>query len=75
MLEVKYYDFSKLHSDFDDLEDVPLTTANYVDSPYGAWLYDTSHAALDTWYRYVSGTNYEIVDKIILEAQTGTIKR
>ena len=78
VLEVIYYDFSKTHADFQDIEYLTISQPAYVASPYGAWLSVSSTPNTDTfseWYRSVPGTNEEIVDTLILEAQTGTLKR
>lgn len=77
-LEVKYYDFSKLHTDFNDLAYPTISTPTYVASPYGAWLSISNNPAADTfstWYREDSSVNFEITDTVILAAQTGTVKK
>ncbi|XP_060579535.1 uncharacterized protein LOC132736424, partial [Ruditapes philippinarum] len=76
----KFYDFSKLHADFDDLEYITISNPSYVDSPYGAWLSASSTPTSDTfstWYREddVNNNNIEINGSLILREQTGTIKR
>ncbi|XP_053385192.1 uncharacterized protein LOC123535922 isoform X1 [Mercenaria mercenaria] len=77
-LDVKYYDFSKSHADFNDLSYPTISSPSYVASPYGAWLSISNNPTADTfsaWYREDSSVNYEISDTIILYAQTGTIKK
>lgn len=76
-LEVTYYDFSKVHEDFNDLEYVTISDPSYVDSPYGAWLAASSTPISDSfskWYRN-DADNVEIVSTLILEEITGTTKR
>ena len=77
-LNIKYYDFSKVHVDFQDILYPTISNPSYVDSPYGAWLSISNNPTADTfstWYRYDSSVNYEITDTLILRAQTGTVKR
>ncbi|KAL4225039.1 hypothetical protein ACF0H5_015734 [Mactra antiquata] len=75
VLDVIYHDFSKLTDDFDDLEYVTLSTATYVDSPYGAWLTDSSHANFLNWFHDDSSTVRVVDDTLILVHQSGTLKR
>ncbi|XP_053385183.1 uncharacterized protein LOC123535929 [Mercenaria mercenaria] len=79
-IDVKYYDFSKLHADFADLEYIKISNPSYVDSPYGAWLSASStptSETFSTWYREddVNSDNYEIAGKLILEYKTGSTQR
>ena len=77
-LDILYYDFSKTHTDFDDIGYISVQNPSYVASPYGAWMSMSSTPSTDTfseWYRYNNGINYEISDTIVLVAQTGTVKR
>ncbi|XP_060555809.1 uncharacterized protein LOC132716530 [Ruditapes philippinarum] len=77
-LDVKYYDFEKSHTDFNDLAYPTISSPTYVASPYGAWLSISNNPAGDTfstWYRDDHPVNREISDTIILVAQTGTIKK
>lgn len=77
-LDAKYYDFSKVHTDFQDVMYPSISNPSYVDSPYGAWLSISNTPTADTfstWYRHDSAVNYEIAGTIILRAQTGTVKK
>ena len=77
-LSVIYYDFSKTHSDFDNVGEISIGTPSYVSSPYGAWLSASNTPTTDTfsqWYRFNNGINYEIASTMILAAQNGTVKR
>ncbi|KAL3841579.1 hypothetical protein ACJMK2_019700, partial [Sinanodonta woodiana] len=68
-LIITYYDFSKDHGDFDGKSGLSVPTPTYIPSPYGAWLAISSSPMSDTfsaWYRYVPGTNYEILSNINL---------
>lgn len=76
-LQVQYYDFSKSHTDFNNLEYVTVSNVTYVDSPYGAWLAASATPTLDTfstWFRKVSD-NREVSSTIILVDQGGNKKR
>ena len=77
-LDIKYYDFSKTHTDFNDIAYPTISSPSYVASPYGAWLSISNNPAGDTfstWYREDAAVNHEISDTIILVAQSGTIKK
>ena len=77
-LDVIYYDFSKFHVDFQNFQYLTINKPAYVASPYGAWLAISDYPQGDTfseWYRSVPGTNHEITDTMILEYQSGTLKR
>lgn len=77
-LDIKYYDFSKVHVDFQDVVYPSINNPSYVDSPYGAWLSVSNTPTTDTfstWYRHDSSVNYEIKSTIILKAKTGTVKK
>ena len=77
-LNLKYYDFSKTHTDFNDVAYMTISNPTYVASPYGAWMSISNNPTTDTfstWYRYDSSVNHEINSSIILRHQSGTIKR
>ena len=79
VLEVWYYDFSRSHTDFQDINYVSVTNPTYVPSPYGAWLAASTTPSTDTfstWFRYddVGNNNYEINDTLILVNQADSSK-
>ncbi|XP_052773067.1 uncharacterized protein LOC128211948 isoform X3 [Mya arenaria] len=76
-LQVKYYDFSKAHEDFDNLDYVTVSDVSYVDSPYGAWLAASTSPTSDTfstWFRSDS-ENQEVDGIIVLFDQGGNTKQ
>lgn len=79
-LQAKFYDFSKVHGDFNNLQYPGISGVTYVDSPYGAWLAASATPTADTfstWFRedYVASKNVEVAGTIILRDQGGTTKK
>lgn len=76
-LQVNYYDFSKAHTDFNNLQYVTVSNASYIDSPYGAWLSVSDTPTSDSfsdWFRKTS-ENYVLSTTLILEHQGVNHKR